>query len=122
MKKISNTLRKGTTSMYLLYHYSQMINKKTFQAYNWKAEENVNRYNISQPPRYSLGHVSMPSVLFWSEYDTIAGEPDVEKLKQELPNLKMVYKVEFSHIDYMWGQTVTDDLYLPICKILNTLA
>ena len=44
MKRISNTFRTGRTSIYTVLHYTQMIAKKNFQAYNWSKEtENLNR-------------------------------------------------------------------------------
>ena len=49
MKKVSNTFRTGRTSVYTLFHYSQMITKKSFLAYNWSAEEeNVTRFKMNK--------------------------------------------------------------------------
>lgn len=120
MKKISNTFRTGKTSVYTLLHYSQMISKKTFLAYNWQEEqENLSRYNINQPPEYNLFNMNVPTVLFWSDQDTFASEADVDRLKKELPQLKMTYKLGLAHIDYLWGQDAPTELYNPICDVLK---
>ena len=120
VKKITNTFRTGKTSVYILFHYSQMITKKTFEAYNWQAtDENISRYSLSQPPAYQLNRINVPVFVFWSDVDTIASAADVDKLKLELSNLKLTYQLPFSHIDYLWGEDAALLLYTPICDILN---
>ena len=120
MKKISNTFRTGRTSIYTLIHYSQMICKKNFQAYNWTLEdENVNRYNISKPPLYSLSNVKVPTVIFWSDRDAFASYSNVKRLQNELPNLQSIYHVDFCHIDYLWGENAWNELYRPIGSVLS---
>ena len=120
MKKISNTFRTGKTSVYTLFHYSQMITKKSFLAYNWSAEsENVNRYQMGHPPKYFLELVKVPIAIFWSDRDTFASQADVETLRKKLPNLKQVHKLEFCHIDYLWGERADKELYHPIGDVLK---
>ena len=121
MRKISNTFRTGRTSIYTLLHYSQMICKKNFQAYNWTKEaENMRRYDISQPPLYSLSNVKVPTVIFWSNRDAFASIADVERLQRELPHVQNVHKVDFCHIDYLWGERAEFELYRPIGDTLAT--
>ena len=115
MKKISNTFRTGRTSIYTLLHYSQMISQKTFQAYTWTAEaENMDRYNISEAPTYSLGKVEVPVILYWSDRDTFASKTDVDRLQKELPNLMETHQLDFCHIDYLWGEKADTELYQPL--------
>ena len=119
MRKISNTFRTGRTSIYTLLHYSQMICKRNFQAYNWTKEaENMRRYDISQPPLYSLSNVKVPTVIFWSDRDSFASISDVERLQRELPHVHSVNMVDFCHIDYLWGERAEAELYRPIGDIL----
>jgi len=123
MKMITNTFKNGKSSVYIGYHFSQMINNKAFCAYNWQAkDENISRYSISDPPQYLLNKIKVPVVLFWSEVDTLSSQSGVEILKRELPNLKMIHKTSFHHIDYMWGEHIDTLLNKPICDILNTVA
>jgi len=120
MKKVSNTFRTGRTSVYTLFHYSQMITKKSFLAYNWSAEEeNVTRYQVCQPPKYHLELVKVPTVLFWSEKDAFASVADVVTLRNHLPDLRQVEKVKLCHIDYLWGETADTELYHPIGNVLQ---
>ena len=122
MKKISNTFRTGRTSIYTFFHYSQMICNKNFQAYNWTKEaENVRRYEIPQPPLYSLSDVNVPTVIFWSNRDSFASISDVERLQRELPHVQCVHKVDLCHIDYLWGEKAEAELYHPIGDILATV-
>ena len=88
MKMISNTFRTGKTSIYTLMHYAQIVNQKTFAAYNWRVEdENIARYRITQPPKYMMTEVNVPCTIFWSEMDSIACYGDVQRLMEELQNL-----------------------------------
>ena len=115
MKKISNTFRTGRTSIYTLLHYSQMISQKTFQAYTWTAEEeNVDRYNISEAPVYSLSNVRVPVIIYWSDRDIFASKADVDRLQKDLPNLLEIHQLDFCHIDYLWGEKADIELYKPL--------
>ena len=119
MRAVSNTFRTGKTSIYTLMHYAQIVNQKTFAAYNWRVErENVARYNITKPPDYMLSRVEVACAIFWSEMDSIACYADVQRLMEELPNLKSVEKVNLSHIDYLWGEKAHSELYEKIVSLL----
>ena len=121
MKMISNTFRTGKTSIYTLMHYAQIVNQKTFAAYNWRVEdENIARYRITQPPEYMMTEVNVPCTIFWSEMDSIACYGDVQRLMAELQNLRSVEKVNLSHIDYLWGENAHTELYQKIVTTLST--
>ena len=107
------------TSIYTLLHYAQMINQKSFAAYDWVEEGNLARYQNTEPPNYVITKMDVPVVLFWSEKDTMASFADVKRLREELRNLKSVEKVDLSHIDYLWGDNVQEELYQ---KILTSLS
>ena len=120
MKMVSNTFRTGKTSIYTILHYAQMVNQKSFAAYNWRVEEeNLARYQISKPPSYVITQMDVPCVLFWSEKDNMASFADVKRLREELRNLKSVEKVDLSHIDYLWGENAYEELYQKILTAIN---
>ena len=120
MKMVSNTFRTGKTSIYTLLHYAQMVNQKSFAAYNWVVEEeNLARYQINKPPNYVITEMDVPCALFWSERDNMASFADVKRLREELRNLKLAEKVDLSHIDYLWGENAHEELYQ---KILTSLS
>ena len=122
MKMVSNTFRTSKTSIYTLLHYAQMINQKSFAAYNWREEEeNMKRYQVTKPPNYVITEVDVPCILFWSERDTLASFDDVKRLREELRNLKSVEKVDLSHIDYLWGENAHEELYQKIITSLSKI-
>ena len=117
---VSNTFRTGKTSIFTLLHFAQMVKQKTFSAYNWSSsEENIRRYNISQPPVYDISSVDVPISIFWSEKDGISTFENVKRLMTELTNLKSVEKVELSHIDYLWGENAYQELYNKIVSSIS---
>ena len=122
MKMVSNTFRTSKTSIYTLLHYAQIINQKSFAAYNWgEEEENMKRYQVTKPPNYVITEVDVPCILFWSERDTMASFTDVKRLREELRNLKSVEKVDLSHIDYLWGENAHEELYQKIITSLSKI-
>ena len=64
--------------------------------------------------------MDVPCVLFWSERDNLASFADVKRLRAELRNLKSVVKVDLSHIDYLWGKNVHEELYQKIIASLSS--
>ena len=120
MKQITRHFIKGQTFIYTLLHYCQMVSKKSFQAFHWGSEaENLINYNSPQPPTYQLGSVTVPSVVFWSDRDSIACGSDVSRLQKELPNIISSHKLDYSHIDFLWGEKADWKLYQHIGDILD---
>jgi len=120
MKQITGHFNTGRTSIYTLLNYAQMVTHKSFQAFHWGSEaENMNNYNSPHPPTYELGSVTVPAVVFWSERDSIACHSDVSRLEEELPNLISSYKLDYTHIDYLWGEKADLKLYKQIADILE---
>ena len=79
----------------------------------------MNNYNSPHPPSYDLGSVSVPAVVFWSENDSIACQSDVSRLERELPNIISSHKLDYTHIDYLWGDKADLKLYKQIANILD---
>ena len=97
-----------------------MMTRRSFQAFNWGSDqENLLNYNSTEPPTYTLGSVKVPSVVFWSENDSLACNGDVSRLEKELPNMISAHKVEYQHLDYLWGEEVDLKLYKHIGQILD---
>ena len=120
MKRITGTFCTGRTSIYTVLHYAQMISKKSFQAFHWGCEkENLTNYNSPNPPTYQLENVTMPAVIFWSDKDSLACDSDVLRLEKELPNLVSSHKLNYRHIDYLWGEKADLKFYNHIRNILK---
>jgi hypothetical protein len=120
MKQITGQFQTGRTSIYTVLHYCQMMTKKSFQAFHWGSEkENLANYNSPNPPTYELGSVTVPSVVFWSDKDSLACDSDVFRLQKELPNMISSHKLDYRHIDYLWGEKADIKLYKHIGDILD---
>ena len=120
MKQITGHFSHGRTSIYTVLHYCQMMTRRSFQAFNWGSDqENLLNYNSTEPPTYTLGSVKVPSVVFWSENDSLACNGDVSRLEKELPNMISAHKVDYQHLDYLWGEKVDLNLYKHIGQILD---
>lgn len=94
------------TSVHTVVHYAQLVESKVFGMYDWGRLGNLNHYGQDTPPLYNLSLITPPTALFWGENDYLADPQDVAKLAEELPNLKLNYKVdwpEFSHLDFIWA-------------------
>ena len=108
----------GTSTMNIL-HAIQMIRSGKMQKYNYEnVIQNVMYYGRFSPPEYDIGKINTDVHLFWSPSDWIANGKDIEEflLENINPNfLKENHKlIGFGHVDFIWGNRATDEVYKPI--------
>ena len=72
--------------------------------YDYGIQGNLNHYNSTKPPQYSLSVIpkSLPISLFYGNKDILADEKDVLLLISELPTKPIfIKKVEnYAHLDF----------------------
>ncbi|KAG5881589.1 hypothetical protein JTB14_034809 [Gonioctena quinquepunctata] len=95
-------------SMKMLKHFGQQINSGHFRRYDYKTS-NMDRYNSSIPPNFTLSEASAPIALYYSQNDFFVAVEDVEKLAKELPNVvkkKLIEYKKFNHLDFIFAKDV----------------
>lgn len=110
------------TSIKSLVHYSQEISSGYFRQYDYGGTKNIEIYNSTEPPRYSLSKISIPITLIYAQNDWLSSTADVMKLANELPNKPTMYIVpykKFSHIDYVWSVDASRLIYRKLLDMMK---
>lgn len=108
------------TSVQNIVHYGQMIKSGKFQKHDYGFMGNTLHYGTFKAPLYDVSRMEIPTVLFWSQADTLADAEDVRLLLPKIKNLVgNYYFEEANHLDFVWGLEAADDFYNPIIKILE---
>ncbi|XP_028170205.1 lipase 3-like [Ostrinia furnacalis] len=108
-----------------LVHYAQGISGKEFRRYNhgsWLA--NRRAYGSINPPRYDLSRITTPVFLHYSDSDPLAHVNDVDRLFRELGRPVGKFRVPlatFSHIDFMWGVSAKELLYMRTINLIRSM-
>ncbi|CAH4029021.1 unnamed protein product [Pieris brassicae] len=87
--------------------YSQAVAANELRKYDFGAETNTQVYGNSQPPRYNMTDVKVPVALYYSDEDWMAHPRDVERLQQELPDVRDFYRIpdeHFNHMDFQFSR------------------
>ncbi|XP_044254321.1 lipase 3-like [Tribolium madens] len=90
-------------------HYFQEIKSSNFSQYDYGEDENDAHYGQKTPPLYDTSKITAPVSLHYASNDWLAALEDVERLKNELPNLvnaKLVPFDHFNHLDFLWARHV----------------
>lgn len=96
-------------SAFQIYHYSQLLSNQEFAAFDNGEVLNLQQYNKPQPPAYNITQIPCQVALHHSQDDWLASLPDVQQLKDKLPNVvdySYIQQEGFSHYDYMLSQNV----------------
>ncbi|CAI4222799.1 unnamed protein product [Auanema sp. JU1783] len=112
----------GTSSQNIL-HWAQMVRSGKVQMYDY-GEKYLNEFHYegkSTPPLYDYTKIkNVPIYLYWSDYDWLADEADVQNylLKALNPQwLKQVVKLDdFNHLDFIWGERAAGEVYKPLMQ------
>ncbi|NP_001119718.1 egg-specific protein precursor [Bombyx mori] len=103
------------TSARVMKQYGQNVASHDFRKYNYGAETNMKVYGASEPPSYDLSKVSAPVNLYHSHDAWLAHPKDVEKLQENLPNVKQSFEVpeqqHFTDLDFQFSKKAPDTVY-----------
>ncbi|CAD5228631.1 unnamed protein product [Bursaphelenchus xylophilus] len=115
----------GTSSQNFL-HWLQTVYRGVMERYDYRdVNTNVKHYNQKSPPRYDISKISgLKTHMFSSKADWLADPADTENLLKTLPQgviLSHTIFEHFSHVDFLWGQNVTQDITLPIINLIERL-
>ncbi|CAG9093140.1 unnamed protein product [Plutella xylostella] len=105
-----------------LVHFSQLLNSRKFQQYDYGEKRNMKTYGAKKPPEYELKKVTTPTLLIYGENDHLVNASDVRKLGRTLPNVVKLYRIEdtkWNHLDYLWSIHIPKLLLPEIVEWLN---
>ncbi|CAG9762800.1 unnamed protein product [Ceutorhynchus assimilis] len=108
-----------TVSNKITYHYCQLMQSGRFCMYDYGQQENLKRYNSSQPPDYPLMNITTPIFLVISDSDTMSDAWGSNLLYNNLPQAAKIYgKLNIknvNHADYLIGK----DRFVYFKRVLN---
>ncbi|XP_062703828.1 lipase 1-like [Aedes albopictus] len=110
-------------SIYQVLHYIQLFNARSFQQYDFGPVENLQRYGTARPPAYPLQKITTPTYIYYSEADNIIQPPDVHALADQLPNLRLRYKIpdrRWNHLDFLYANSAHRLYRMILGKISQT--
>lgn len=105
-----------------LVHFGQLIKSGHFRQYDHGYIWNLYNYRSLSPPEYDLKKVTAPVALYYSPNDWLSVVEDVQRLKNELPNVikdHVVIKKEINHMDFVWGMDSANVIYDEILKTIK---
>ncbi|KYQ89483.1 carboxylic ester hydrolase [Tieghemostelium lacteum] len=118
----------GGTSTKNMIHYTQLINQKQFQSYDYGEVDNVNHYNSTKPIVFNLSKLSpkLKLYIYSGSKDTLSNPVDVASLVGQLPKESVKkWKIikDFAHIDFVWSiaahNVIYDDILYNLDDHLN---
>jgi len=108
------------TSVQNVVHFGQMIESGKFQKHDFGFIGNAWHYGTVKAPEYVVSRMEVPTILYWGGKDILADPEDVRGLIPKLRNLEgNYYDEDLDHLDYIWGITSVDRVYMPIIKIMK---
>jgi lysosomal acid lipase/cholesteryl ester hydrolase len=109
------------TSVQNMVHFSQMVNSKRCQAYDYgNAELNIQHYNQSHPPVCNVSALTVPTYLFSGGRDFLSDPNDVSLLLSQL-NCVVAHEqiAHWQHLDFIWSLDAASLVYSKIVDILH---
>uniref|UniRef100_A0A7S0A2Z0 Partial AB-hydrolase lipase domain-containing protein n=1 Tax=Pyrodinium bahamense TaxID=73915 RepID=A0A7S0A2Z0_9DINO len=112
------------TSAKNMVHWEQAAHNQAFSMFDYgSASANLERYNMSTPPKYILGDMNVPTALFLGENDPLSTAADVGQLLDELHH-DVVFKVEtvptYGHVDFTWAADAHENLYPQVLSAIQS--
>ena len=91
------------TSFQTLNHFRQLIQKGTFEKYDYGFEENYKRYGQMQPPTFDLSKINtVPIAMFMGSGDLLASPKDYKWTIDQMVNANIVYQKEYPKMGHMY--------------------
>ncbi|KAF5911173.1 hypothetical protein HPG69_019538, partial [Diceros bicornis minor] len=109
------------TSVQNMLHYAQLINKGTFQAYDWGSPSlNILHHNQPTPPLYHVEDMKVPTAVWSGGQDILADPIDVKNLESRVYNF-IYHKIipSYNHLDFGLGLDAYDQIYTEIITMMN---
>ncbi|KRY57618.1 Gastric triacylglycerol lipase [Trichinella britovi] len=108
------------TSVSNIMHFSQMIQKGEFKKFDYGSHENTKIYNQPESPKYKVGNMLVPVVLYWGGNDVFTVESDITRLSGELKStLSIHYYHDSDHVDFVWGTNMADGAYRRMLEVIS---
>jgi len=108
------------TSIWNIIHWAQMVRTNAFQAFDYGPAGNMQHYNTTTPKQYLPQLLTIPTALFYGGNDDLADPADVKHLIPLLQNIVFThYEPEYSHIDFVWGESANTKIYSSVVKLLG---
>lgn len=104
--------------------YGQALSSQDFRKYDFGSDINEKVYGEPQPPKYDMTKVQVPVAMYYSEDDWLAHPKDVERLRQELPNVRDTYKVpekQFTHMDFQFSKKAPELVYKRLIESIKNI-
>lgn len=103
-------------------HYSQQVSSGGFIKYDYENPYiNKRRYGSVKPPAYKLANINCKVALYYGQNDFLTAVKDVQRLRDELPNVvhdeKVAYK-KFNHLDFIIANDVKELLYESMFQVM----
>ena len=95
------------TSLKCLDHFSQVMNQKKFQQFDYGASENKQRYGQTTPPELALRNANgkVPVGLFIGDTDELADVKDASWIPTQIPDSIVFNKIyHYGHLTFMVGK------------------
>ncbi|KAF5306002.1 hypothetical protein FQR65_LT07495 [Abscondita terminalis] len=102
-----------------IYHYTQELNSRKFEKYDYGPLKNIALYNTIRPPSYVIEKITAPVYLHYSINDFLSSDIDVKRLQTRLPNVIDAIlnpDSKFNHVDYLYGINAKKVLYEPLIE------
>jgi len=109
------------TSMQNIMHWTQLVKKNVFQAYDYgSSAQNMKHYNSTTPPVYNPSRITIPIALLHGGLDALADPTDVAQLIPLLKNVVFSVNVpDYAHIDFVWGADAYRIIYPSVLQLLK---
>ncbi|XP_070509089.1 lipase 3-like [Chironomus tepperi] len=108
------------TSKKQLLHFLQLMHSERFHQFDY-GTENMQKYGTEKPPDYDLKLVDAPVYIYCAGQDGFTERRDVEKLRDNLPNVKNFRLIKnFNHYDFEGSRRAKKEVYLPMVEFMNS--
>ncbi|KAJ2939238.1 hypothetical protein O0L34_g8551 [Tuta absoluta] len=95
-------------------HFGQVIRRGVFARFHHNVAQNLILYGRVTPPEYQVSRVVAPTFLYCGLSDAEVHHQDMALLAARLGNVLQLVQMprpQFNHYDFIWGNTVRDELY-----------
>ncbi|KAJ2948243.1 hypothetical protein O0L34_g7471 [Tuta absoluta] len=99
--------------------YGQAYVRGDFARFDYGPQTNMEVYGTIEPTKYDLSKVVVPVALYYSAEDWLATPEDVERLARELPNKEVLRLSNYSTMDFLFGNQVTETKYNWLMSSIN---